>query len=215
LVLAGDKTIPLGVAADETDTAFAVTRTKTVALGLPTTTSFGLPMSSTTGTLLGFPTETDTVFAITQTKTFTFGIAEETDTAFTITRPNVDLGTPEETDSALPLTIVYQSRNFTPRSRLENPPILPDSRGAARHLFRHYRTRPAGINVYMYRQGTVSAAQFGRVSEEDPETTYNSDGVAISNGWEDIEVVFYGGHDGVDVTAAQALLLESQGYTVD
>lgn len=108
---------------------------------------------------------------------------------------------------------------FTPPANAtEVPPVLPvgdpEQSALGFRLFRFYRARPAGRNVYMYKAGSVSATAFGRVTETDPTSTYNSSGVATSNGWDDIEIVFYGGHGAVTVTSAQATALTNAGYTV-
>jgi hypothetical protein len=71
------------------------------------------------------------------------------------------------------------------------------------------------MNVYLYKSGSVSALAHGRVDETDPVTLYDSNGVATTNGWDDLELVFWGGHEAVEVTDAQAAALVGAGYTVD
>lgn len=107
---------------------------------------------------------------------------------------------------------------FTPSTVSEVPPVLPEGdpeqSAEAFRLFRFFSARPAGVNVYLYRTGTVSATNFGRVSEDDPCASYDSSGVLTSTGWEDIEQVFWGGHERVEVTSDQKSALESAGYVV-
>lgn len=100
-----------------------------------------------------------------------------------------------------------------------DPPVLPvgdpgQSPGAYR-LMRWYRSRPVGRNVYVYKTGSVSATAFGRVTEIDPVTTYNSSGVMTSNGWQDIQVIFWGGHVPQTVDATMAALLTTAGYAAN
>ena len=107
---------------------------------------------------------------------------------------------------------------FAPSSVNEAPPVLPDgdpdqTEGQVR-LFRYYKARPTGVNVYLYKAGSPSAIAHGRVTEEDPITLYNSAGVATSTGWEDIEVVFYGGHEPTTLIRDWEDVLTAAGYTV-
>lgn len=96
------------------------------------------------------------------------------------------------------------------------PPVLPVGDPAqsavSYRLMRYYRSRPEGINVYVYRAGTVSATAFGRVTEVDPSTTYGSTGQPTSNGWDDIQVVFWGTHGAQEIDAAMVTLLTDAGY---
>lgn len=82
-------------------------------------------------------------------------------------------------------------------------------------LFRFFKARPAGINVYVYKTGSVSEATFGRVTETDPQATYSTAGVVLSTGWEDIQVALWGGHDNVEISQDVADALTLAGYTVD
>lgn len=96
------------------------------------------------------------------------------------------------------------------------PPILPEgdpeqSAGAFR-LMRYYRSRPDGRNVYVYKLGSISATAFGRVTEVDPSTTYGSDGVATSDGWSDLQIVFYGGHAPQTIDSTMVTVLTNAGY---
>ena len=95
--------------------------------------------------------------------------------------------------------------------------VAPGEEGElGNRLMRYYSPRPRGLNVYIYREGSDIANQLpDRVSETDPYTTYNDDGTVSSNGWDDVEAVFWGGHEAVTVTDEQATLLEEAGYTVD
>lgn len=103
---------------------------------------------------------------------------------------------------------------FTPSAISAVPPTLPDTDGVAERLFRYYKSRPEGVNVYIYKAGSPAATAFGRVSENDPITVYNSAGVAISTGWEDLELVAWGGHGPITVNSDQAAALVAAGYTV-
>ncbi len=107
---------------------------------------------------------------------------------------------------------------FTPPTVNDTPPVLPvgdpDQEPGAYRLFRHFRARPSGINVYQYRVGSGMQLAVGIISEVDPYSTYNADGSLASNGWDDLETVWWGGHDDVPITAAQSALLVAAGYTV-
>lgn len=107
---------------------------------------------------------------------------------------------------------------FSPPVVSDVPPVLPEGdpeqSGPAFRLFRYYRARPRGLNVYVYRAGTVSAGVFGRVTEVDPVTTYTG-GVATSDGWSDIEQVIWGGHAPVYVSDSVADALVAAGYDVN
>jgi hypothetical protein len=71
------------------------------------------------------------------------------------------------------------------------PPILPDTRGPALGLFRHYKSRAQGRNVYIVN---------GVASENSP------------TGSDVVTRVFYGGHDPESITAAEAVILTAAGY---
>lgn len=109
---------------------------------------------------------------------------------------------------------------FTPPvDSAADPPVLPvgdpaQSPGGYR-LFRYYRSRPAGRNVYVYKLGTVSATNFGRVTEQDPSASYDTNGKLASNGWDDIQIIFWGGHSSQTVDAAMAALLTTAGYAAN
>lgn len=86
---------------------------------------------------------------------------------------------------------------------------------------RFFRARPEGVNVYIYKVGSTTANYLagltpsqGRVTEDDPVTLYDSAGVPTTNGWDDLEIVFWGGTNAVDITASQAAALVSAGYTI-
>jgi hypothetical protein len=98
---------------------------------------------------------------------------------------------------------------FTPPARSTAvPPILPydgpDQSPAGRLLFRHYRGRPEGINVFLLSNGTIT--------EEDPdsENTFWERG----DGQPYVMTAWYGGHDDYNVTDYEAALLQAAGYTV-
>lgn len=80
---------------------------------------------------------------------------------------------------------------------------------------RFYKARPAGVNVYLYKTGSLSATAHGRVSEDDPIALYDANGVMTSNGWDDIEVVFWGGHGPTTLIKDWSTVLTNAGYTVD
>lgn len=108
---------------------------------------------------------------------------------------------------------------FTPPSANEAPNVLPDGdpeqTPLAVRLMRFYRSRPTGINVYLYKAGSLSEAAHGRVTEEDPVALYDSTtGVLTTNGWDDIEMVFWGGHGPYDLISDWASVLSGAGYTV-
>lgn len=109
--------------------------------------------------------------------------------------------------------------SFTPPTRSDIPPVLPEGdleqNPVAFRLFRFFRARPSGINVFLYKNGTYSASRFGQVTETDPVAIYNSSGVAVSDGWEDLQLVFWGGHGAVIIDDDVAQLLVDAGYTVD
>ena len=107
---------------------------------------------------------------------------------------------------------------FAPPTRNEQPPVLPegdpDQTEGAFRLFRFYKARPTGVNVYMYKIGSLFAAARGRVTEEDPVTLYDSNAVMTSNGWDDIEVVFWGAHAPTTLIDDWATVLTAAGYIV-
>ena len=82
------------------------------------------------------------------------------------------------------------------------PPILPETKGVAYLLFRHYARNARGRNVYIINGNPVTGAG-GTVTENDPVGT------------DYINRAFYGGHGAyTDVTAIEAALLTAAGYTV-
>jgi hypothetical protein len=97
---------------------------------------------------------------------------------------------------------------FTPPATSTVPSVLPPGAEGQTplqyRLWRHYRSRPEGVNVYVLSDGTVT--------EDDPdqETSfwYAPDGNPY------VKVAFYGGHDAYEITDEIAALLVSQGYTV-
>lgn len=72
------------------------------------------------------------------------------------------------------------------------------------------RARPAGVNVYILSDGTVT--------EDDPDGTrvvWNADGYGDDAATAKYVVrVFYGGHDDYEVNATEAALLTGAGYTL-
>lgn len=75
-------------------------------------------------------------------------------------------------------------------------------------LFRHYRSRPEGRNVYIYSDGSVSEVDPNGVTTQWQATDGDQTGIYIT-------ACFYGGHGAYPVTATQATLLTAAGYTVD
>lgn len=101
---------------------------------------------------------------------------------------------------------------FTPPANAtEVPPVFPegsrDQSAMQYNLFRHFRSRPCGRNVY-YRE----TAGVGSVTEDDPVTTYNSDGTANIVGGSDVKMTWYGGHGPYTLTANQQTALVAAGY---
>lgn len=90
----------------------------------------------------------------------------------------------------------------------------PDN-GEGVRLFRFFRARPAGINVYLYKANSLSAAHWGRVTESDPITLYDANAVPTTNGWDDLEIVFWGGSGPYTLINDWATVLTNAGYTVD
>ena len=96
------------------------------------------------------------------------------------------------------------SPQFTPPATSSVPAVLPvgdpEQTAAQYALMRFFRARPEGVNVYMYREGSTFATYLesktpplSRVTEDDPVALYDSDGVVTTNGWDDLEIVFWGG----------------------
>ena len=85
--------------------------------------------------------------------------------------------------------------SFTPPTDNVTPPILPDTKGLAFLLFRHYASTARGRNVFIINGTTVT--------EADP------------LGTDTVNRAFYGGHGPyTDVTDAEAALLTAAGYVV-
>jgi hypothetical protein len=99
---------------------------------------------------------------------------------------------------------------FVCPAALENPPTLPEYHPGNR-LFRHYRSRPVGHNVFIYSNNTVS--------EQEPDGTTTlwreSDrmGDTMPNAPHVVKV-FWGGHEAELITIQQRSLLVAAGYTV-
>ena len=96
---------------------------------------------------------------------------------------------------------------FTPPTSDTVPPVLgpedPEYAPLANRLFRHYRARPAGRNVYLLSDNTVT--------ETDPNgrTVFwqQADGSPY------VSRAFYGGHDSYIISAAEKTILDAAGYT--
>lgn len=103
---------------------------------------------------------------------------------------------------------------FTPPTYPEGlPPTLPaDEHSLSYKLFRHYRGRPEGRNVYIYSNDTVSEADPDGYStlwrEADRTSSTLANAPTVSH-------VFWGGHEAETVTSAEEALLIAAGYTVD
>lgn len=100
---------------------------------------------------------------------------------------------------------------FTPPANAtEDPPVDEDATPIQRALFRHYRGRPVGRNVYLYSDGTVS--------EVDPDGLHTfarqEEGSPYAQGKSKTAAFFQGGTGPYTITAAQATLLTNAGYTV-
>jgi hypothetical protein len=101
---------------------------------------------------------------------------------------------------------------FTPINPKEDPPTLPfDQMGPSYRLFRHYKSRPCGRNVYIYSDDTVNEydpdgyTTLWRESDRTSSTNLNAPHVVH---------VFWGGHEGELVTPHEAALLTAAGYIV-
>jgi hypothetical protein len=116
---------------------------------------------------------------------------------------------------------------FTPPVAIDNPPFLPETpRGPALSLFRHYRPRARGINVFLLSDGTyvqdTASAENSNTNIpypwniDDPggpfSTVTNWDGTVTSVSQDPYIVkVYYGGHDN-PITADEAASLTAAGY---
>ncbi len=102
--------------------------------------------------------------------------------------------------------------SFTPPTQDAVPPTLPpgdpDQSLTGYKLFRHYRSRPEGRNVFIYSDDSVSEVDPNGVTTQWNKT--DGDGTGIY-----IVACFYGGAGPYAVTSAQATLLTNAGYTVD
>ncbi len=101
------------------------------------------------------------------------------------------------------------------------PALLPEEPDMGDRLMRFFRARPSGVNVYMYAIGSPTEVYLSgltppqlRTTEVDPITLYDTHAVPISNGWEDLERVFWGGCAPTEVTDSQAQALTDAGYIV-
>lgn len=99
-----------------------------------------------------------------------------------------------------------------PANADENPPTLPDdSYSLSYRLFRHYRSRPVGRNVYIMSDNTVTETDPDGYSSLWKESDRMGDTLA---GCPHVSHVFWGGHDAEAVTGAEATLLTNAGYVV-
>ena len=88
------------------------------------------------------------------------------------------------------------------------PPVAVDSRDItdplAQRLFRYYKTRRRGRNVFILKNGTVT--------ENLPASSYNSDGTLNQEAWSQVDTIFWGGHGPQVITSAQQTTLTGAGY---
>lgn len=92
------------------------------------------------------------------------------------------------------------------------PPTLPDdTTSLAYRLFRHYKSRPEGINVYIMSDGSVTQSDPDGSSSLWRESDRMGDTIP---GAPHVTHVFWGGHDMDAVTPAEAIILANAGYTV-
>lgn len=100
----------------------------------------------------------------------------------------------------------------SPANPLENPPTLPDDNYSLSYrLFRHYRARPVGRNVYILSDDTVTERDPDGYSILWRESDRTSD---ATPGCPHVTHVFWGGHDADEITDEEAVLLEDAGYDV-
>jgi hypothetical protein len=216
--------LPLGVGtkvaaamgiAVETDTGLAmVAATNTVVLGLAEETETGLPMDSTTGTLLDIAVSTETAGQLLPgTKTVDLGLATEIDTGVNLVTPEVHLGIATETEAGMALEILLV-QFFTPPATSSVPAVLPQGTPgqsqAAYALFRHYRARPEGTNVFYLSDGTVTETEPDGESvvwTADERQSHNQNAPYVVR-------AFYGGHDNYEVNSNEANALIAEGYHV-
>jgi hypothetical protein len=103
---------------------------------------------------------------------------------------------------------------FIPPVTMTVPPVLPinspEQSALQYKLFRHYRNRPEGVNVYILSDWSVT--------ESDPDGTRvvwapdDRNGEAINAIW--VVYAFYGGHGPYFVTDEIAALLVAAGYSL-
>lgn len=97
---------------------------------------------------------------------------------------------------------------FTPPADNLVPPIAVDSRDVtdplAQKLFRYYKSRPRGRNVFILTNNTVT--------EDLPASSYNADGTLNTEAWSQVSRVFYGGHIGYQISASEQSILTAAGY---
>jgi len=98
------KTMVVGLAED-TETAFAVTWAKAMDIGLASDTETAFPVVADKAYDQGLASETDTAFPVDWSKVYVLGLASETDTAFPIIWGAVyTMGLASETDTAFAIT---------------------------------------------------------------------------------------------------------------
>jgi hypothetical protein len=117
--------------------------------------------------------------------------------------------------SALVVTISRIYDRFTPPTEAWVPPVLPQGDPAqtrlGHKLFRHYRNRYEGRNVFIYSNNTVSevdpdgTSTLWRESDRTADTLPNAPHVVVA---------IWGGHEPPALTNAQLILLATAGYEV-
>ena len=106
LAISGTKTLELGLPS-ETDSALSLTAVKTLSLGIAAEVDAALGLTGSKSRTLGLGTEADSALAITGVKARTLGQGTETDSALALTfGKSAVLGQAVETDSALSLIAV-------------------------------------------------------------------------------------------------------------
>jgi hypothetical protein len=91
------------------------------------------------------------------------------------------------------------------------PAVLPTDRTTAKRLFRYYRNRPSGVNVFIYSTGEITTIEpdgYTRIWREADRTSDTDINAAI------VVRVFWGGHEAERVTPAEATALTASGFDV-
>lgn len=89
---------------------------------------------------------------------------------------------------------------FEPPVVNENPTVLPDTKGVAYNLFRHYGPRPVGQTVIIFNDGSCTTVQYPYVTETE----------FAGYSYDDIHNIYLGGRT-YEVTEEEAVLLTACG----